>query len=116
LLLAQQGIVVFPSAVPRHNWNLVFEPQVARVRYVLKAQERFATGRQLHSSGDRAVTDEATGVSMVNVPAPVLSAPAQAPRRHFVLMRAVVQGLDGGGSWECYLRVEGDADDRRAAR
>jgi RES domain-containing protein len=47
-LLARHGIVVFPSAVSRHSWNLVFEPQVARGRYALKAQERFAMDTRLH--------------------------------------------------------------------
>ena len=48
---------------------------------------------------------------------------ATAPRRrrrlhagHFAFMRAVVQGLDARASWDRYLRVEGDAGDRRLVR
>jgi site-specific recombinase XerD len=35
---------------------------------------------------------------------------------HFAFMRAVVQGIDARASWERYLRIEGDAGDRRAVR
>lgn len=50
------------------------------------------------------------------------TAAAAAPRRrrlhagHFAFMRAVVQGLDARASWDRYLRVEGDAGDRRLVR
>lgn len=50
-LLARHGIVVFPSAVSRHSWNLVFEPRAARGRYALKAQARFAMDTRLHPPG-----------------------------------------------------------------
>ena len=52
--------------------------------------------------------------------ATVLPTPARRQRKlhagHFAFMRAVVQGIDARASWERYLRVEGDADDRRTVR
>lgn len=50
-LLARHGIVVFLSAVSRHSWNLVFDPQAAQGRYRLKAQHRFAMDTRLHPPG-----------------------------------------------------------------
>jgi site-specific recombinase XerD len=35
---------------------------------------------------------------------------------HFAFMRSVVQGLDPRGSWERYLRLEGEASDQRTVR
>ncbi|NRF65578.1 tyrosine-type recombinase/integrase [Aquincola sp. S2] len=47
--------------------------------------------------------------------------PAAARRRklhagHFAFMRALVQGLDWTQSWQRYLRLEGEASDRRTVR
>jgi len=47
-LIAEHGIVLFPSAVSSFSWNLVFDPDVARGRYSLGAQERFAMDTRLH--------------------------------------------------------------------
>ena len=47
-LLAEHGVVVFPSAVSSRSWNLVIEPAVAKGRYALGAQERFAMDTRLH--------------------------------------------------------------------
>ena len=47
-LLAQHGIVLFPSTVSTFSWNLVFEPDIAKGRYSLKAQERFVMDTRLH--------------------------------------------------------------------
>jgi RES domain-containing protein len=47
-LLAQHGIVMFPSAVSSFSWNLVIEPHVARGRFRLDAQDRFAMDTRLH--------------------------------------------------------------------
>ena len=38
--LAANGFVLFPSAVSKLSWNLVFEPDVARGKYKLRSQER----------------------------------------------------------------------------
>ena len=49
-----------------------------------------------------------------------LAAPAGRRRKlhigHFAFMRALVQGLDARASWDRYLRIEGDAGDRRVVR
>ena len=47
-LLAQYGIVMFPSAVSTFSWNLVFEPDVAKGRISLKAQDCFVMDTRLH--------------------------------------------------------------------
>lgn len=47
-LLAQHGIVLFPSAVSRFSWNLVIEPTVAKERYRLHSQARFVLDTRLH--------------------------------------------------------------------
>ena len=39
-LLGANGFVLFPSAVSKFSWNLVFEPKVARGKYKLRSQER----------------------------------------------------------------------------
>ena len=53
-------------------------------------------------------------------PRHLLPTPARRQRKlhagHFAFMRAVVQGIDARASWERYLRIEGDADDRRTVR
>lgn len=49
-LLAKHGIVVFPSAVSTHSWNLVFIASEAGPRYALGFQERFALDTRLHPS------------------------------------------------------------------
>lgn len=47
-LLAEHGIVLFPSVVSGFSWNLVFDPEAARGRYALGAQQRFAMDTRLH--------------------------------------------------------------------
>ncbi len=42
-------IVVFPSAVSTHSWNLVFIASEAMGGYALGFQERFALDTRLHS-------------------------------------------------------------------
>lgn len=39
-LLAAHVFVLFPSAVSKLTWNLVFEPNAARSKYKLRSQER----------------------------------------------------------------------------
>jgi RES domain-containing protein len=39
-LLAAHSFVLFPSAVSKLSWNLVFEPNAARGKYRLRSQER----------------------------------------------------------------------------
>ncbi|QHI97884.1 RES domain-containing protein [Xylophilus rhododendri] len=47
-LLAQHGIVLFPSAVSRFSWNLVMEPAVAKGRYRQNSQARLVLDTRLH--------------------------------------------------------------------
>ena len=47
-LLARHGMVLFPSTISGFSWNLVFDPEVARGRYALAAQQRFALDTRLH--------------------------------------------------------------------
>ncbi|MGJ7578872.1 RES family NAD+ phosphorylase [Variovorax sp. RHLX14] len=49
-LLAQYGIVLFPSTVSRFSWNLVMEPAVAEGRYRQDSQSRFVLDTRLHPS------------------------------------------------------------------
>lgn len=47
-LLAAHKFVLFPSAVSRHSWNLVFVASVAAGGYGLRLQEHFALDTRLH--------------------------------------------------------------------
>jgi RES domain-containing protein len=47
-LLQGHAIVVVPSVVSTHSWNLLFDPQRARGVYALQAQEAFALDTRLH--------------------------------------------------------------------
>jgi len=47
-LLGEHGIVLFPSAVSKRSWNLVFEPVLARDRYHLRSQERLSVDTRLN--------------------------------------------------------------------
>lgn len=47
-LLAQHGMVIFPSAVSRFSWNLVIEPTVAKGRYRPHSQAPFSLDTRLH--------------------------------------------------------------------
>lgn len=47
-LLAAHAFVAIPSAVSTHSWNLIFSPESAAGRYVLRTQERFALDTRLH--------------------------------------------------------------------
>ncbi|WP_051516946.1 phage integrase family protein [Herbaspirillum sp. RV1423] len=66
------------------------------------------------------VADSAAPAPLLRV---VLATPTPAPptRRklhlgHFAFMRALVQGLDTGASWDRYLRIEGERSDIRTVR
>lgn len=50
-LLAQHGIVLFPSAVSRFSWNLVIEPGIAQGRYRQLSQAPFVLDTRLHPPG-----------------------------------------------------------------
>ncbi len=47
-LLGAHGIVLFPSAVSKLSWNLVFEPIAARDRYRLRLQTRLSVDTRLN--------------------------------------------------------------------
>lgn len=47
-LLTTKPFVLIPSAVSRHSWNLIFNPDAAAGRYKLISQERFALDTRLH--------------------------------------------------------------------
>lgn len=47
-LLAQHGIVLFPSAVSRFSWNLVLDPDRAGGRYLRHSQAPFSLDTRLH--------------------------------------------------------------------
>jgi len=47
-LLAQHGLVLVPSAVSTHSWNLIFDPGRGVGMYALRSQERFALDPRLH--------------------------------------------------------------------
>ena len=47
-LLAEHGIVLFPSTVSRFSWNLVMDPGLARGRYRLHSPARVALDTRLH--------------------------------------------------------------------
>ena len=47
-LLQAHAIVVVPSVLSTHSWNLLFDPERARGAYELQAQEPFALDTRLH--------------------------------------------------------------------
>ena len=47
-LLARHKLVVIPSTVSRHSWNLLFVAANAAGAYALRSQERFALDTRLH--------------------------------------------------------------------
>ncbi len=47
-LLKKHKVILIPSAVSRHSWNLIFLGGARRKPYALKAQERFALDTRLH--------------------------------------------------------------------
>jgi RES domain-containing protein len=47
-LLSMHTFVFFPSAVSKLSWNVVFEPNIARGKYVLRSQERLALDTRLN--------------------------------------------------------------------
>jgi len=49
-LLEKHAFVLIPSAVSTHSWNLIFAPAVARGKYSIHLQERFALDTRLHSA------------------------------------------------------------------
>lgn len=46
--LRSSAFVVFPSAVSKLSWNLVFEPHVARGKYKLRSQDRLVIDTRLN--------------------------------------------------------------------
>jgi RES domain-containing protein len=50
-LLAAYAFVLFPSAVSKLSWNLVFEPGAARGKYRLRSQERLVVDTRLNPPG-----------------------------------------------------------------
>ena len=47
-LLAQHKVIVIPSAVSSHSWNLIFVGVTAAGTYALRSQEVFALDTRLH--------------------------------------------------------------------
>ena len=47
-LLSLHKLIVIPSAVSHHSWNLIFVPARAAGAYALGLQERFALDTRLH--------------------------------------------------------------------
>lgn len=47
-LLREHKLILIPSAVSAHSWNLVFDPGRAAGSYELRSQERFALDTRLH--------------------------------------------------------------------
>jgi RES domain-containing protein len=47
-LLDKHGFVLFPSAVSKRSWNLVFEPGLASGKYTLRSQERLSVDTRLN--------------------------------------------------------------------
>jgi RES domain-containing protein len=47
-LLGAHAFVLFPSAVSKRSWNLVFEPATANGRYRLRTQERMVIDTRLN--------------------------------------------------------------------
>jgi RES domain-containing protein len=47
--LKAHPFVLIPSVVSTHSWNVIFDPAVAKGRYVLLAQEAFALDTRLHA-------------------------------------------------------------------
>jgi RES domain-containing protein len=47
-MLAAHGFVLFPSAVSKRSWNLVFEPDVAKGKYRRRSQERLVVDTRLN--------------------------------------------------------------------
>ena len=47
-LLVKHKVILIPSTVSRHSWNLIFLGGQAAKPYALKAQERFALDTRLH--------------------------------------------------------------------
>ena len=46
-LLKAHGIVLFPSSVSKHSWNVIFEPVLAAGLYQLRSQERLSVDTRL---------------------------------------------------------------------
>lgn len=49
-LLGAHGFVLFPSAVSKQSWNLVFEPSMASGKYAVRSQERLSVDTRLNPS------------------------------------------------------------------
>ena len=47
-LLAEHPLILVPSAVSSHSWNLIFIASTAAGLYALRSQERFALDTRLH--------------------------------------------------------------------
>ncbi|HUN93832.1 MAG TPA: RES domain-containing protein [Burkholderiaceae bacterium] len=47
-LLSRHDFVIFPSAVSKRSWNLVFSPDAAGSRYAMRAQEALAVDTRLN--------------------------------------------------------------------
>jgi len=47
-LLRSHKFIVIPSAVTKHSWNLIFDPDVAAGAYTIKLQEPFALDTRLN--------------------------------------------------------------------
>jgi RES domain-containing protein len=50
-LLAEYALVLIPSVVSSHSWNLIFIARAASGLYALRLQERFALDTRLHPRG-----------------------------------------------------------------
>lgn len=49
-LLEQYPFVLVPSAVSRHSWNILINPELAKGRYTLVTQERFGLDTRLNTT------------------------------------------------------------------
>jgi RES domain-containing protein len=49
-LLSQFGVILVPSVVSTHSWNLIFTNAAAGGAYAVRSQEPFALDTQLHPS------------------------------------------------------------------
>lgn len=47
-LLGEHAFVLLPSAVSRHSWNLIFDPERARGLYTVQAQDRLVVDTRLN--------------------------------------------------------------------
>jgi len=47
-LISTHAFIVIPSAVSRHSWNLIFNPELAAGKFAWRLQEQFVLDARLH--------------------------------------------------------------------